>query len=62
MSESAFYNINMNGKREPDESREDYKERMAQLTERTKIHSKGRIIWDSRYRGTYVKKLHGPLK
>tara|TARA_R110002051_G_scaffold303115_1_gene371774 strand:- start:11161 stop:11295 length:135 start_codon:yes stop_codon:yes gene_type:complete len=43
MSESAFYNINMNGKREPDESREDYKERMKQLKWRIKLHLKGRL-------------------
>ena len=61
MSESAFYNINMNGKREPDESKEDYKERMFQLKQRTKLHSKGQLVWDSR-NGTYIKRIHGPLK
>lgn len=61
MSESAFYNINMNGTREPDESREDYKDRMRQIKQRTKLHLKGRIVWDSR-NGTYIKSIHGPLK
>tara|TARA_R100000781_G_C3969215_1_gene89511 strand:- start:211 stop:396 length:186 start_codon:yes stop_codon:yes gene_type:complete len=61
MNESAFYNINMNGKREPDESREDYKERMKELKYRTKLHLKGRIVWNSR-NGTYIKRIHGPLK
>ena len=60
MSESAFYNINMNGKREPNESKEDYKLRIKELKDRTKLHTKGRVIWDSR-NGTYIKKIHGPL-
>jgi len=61
MSESAFYNINMNGKREPEESKEDYKERMKALKSRTKLHLKGRLRWNSS-NGTYIKKIHGPLK
>ena len=61
MKESAFYNINMKGKREPNESREDYKARMREVKERTKLHLKGRIVWDSKTLGTYIKKLHGPL-
>ena len=61
MSESAFYNINMRGEREPNESREDYKARMKSLKDRTNIHSKGRVVWDSR-NGTYIKSIHGPLK
>ena len=61
MSESAFYNINMNGTREPDESREDYKERMKELKWRIKLHSKGQLMWDGR-QGTYIKSIHGPLK
>ena len=62
MSESAFYNINMNGTREPDESREDYKDRMRQIKQRTKLHLKGQIVWDSHKLGTYIKAIHGPLK
>tara|TARA_R100000406_G_scaffold92299_2_gene81148 strand:+ start:1807 stop:1992 length:186 start_codon:yes stop_codon:yes gene_type:complete len=61
MSESAFYNINMNGTREPGESREDYKDRMKELKWRTKLHKKGRIAWDG-HNGTYIKAIHGPLK
>tara|TARA_Y100001968_G_C19428450_1_gene755712 strand:- start:1989 stop:2174 length:186 start_codon:yes stop_codon:yes gene_type:complete len=61
MSESAFYNINMKGKRQPGESKKDYKERMKSLKDRTKLHSNGRVVWDSR-NGTYIKSIHGPLK
>ncbi len=61
MSESAFYNININGKREPDESKEDYKDRMKTVKDRTKIHLRGRLIWDSR-NGQYIKSIHGPLR
>tara|TARA_R100000664_G_C2703794_1_gene103155 strand:+ start:221 stop:409 length:189 start_codon:yes stop_codon:yes gene_type:complete len=62
MNESAFYNININGTREPNESREDYKDRMKELKWRIKLHSKGRIVWDSHRLGTYIKAIHGPLK
>ena len=62
MIESAFYNINLNGKRQPGESKEDHKERVFNIKERTKLHLKGRVIWNSKSSGTYIKKIHGPLK
>ena len=51
----------MKGKRQPGESKKDYKERMKSLKDRTKLHSNGRVVWDSR-NGTYIKSIHGPLK
>ena len=62
MSESAFYNINMNGTREPGESYEDFRTRIKSLKERIKLHKKGRVMWNSRLQGTYIKDVHGPLK
>ena len=62
MSESAFYNINMNGTREPGESYEDFRTRIKSLKERIKLHKKGRVMWNSRLQVTYIKDVHGPLK
>tara|TARA_R110002012_G_scaffold261340_1_gene443197 strand:- start:4749 stop:4937 length:189 start_codon:yes stop_codon:yes gene_type:complete len=62
MKESAFYNINLDGKRQPGESKKDHKERIFNIKERTKLHLKGRVTWNSRANGTYIKQIHGPLK
>jgi|TARA_R110000744_G_scaffold207019_4_gene325621 hypothetical protein len=61
MKESAFYNINLNRKREQDESYDDYKERLKEIKDRMSLHIKGKKVWNSYRLGTYVRAVHGSL-
>lgn len=46
--------------RRPDESQKQYKERLREERAAGK-GTRGRLLWDSTARGTYVRAKHGPL-
>ncbi len=45
----------MNNARKPDESREDYKKRLKEEQQALDLKLRGKLIWDSAEKGTYVK-------
>ncbi len=47
--------------RKPDESFADYKVRRTAANKQLKRELKGKLVWDSAKRGTYIKAKHGEL-
>lgn len=52
--------MNIN-KRQTNETQEQYRKRQQQQKYAAKGWKRGRLVWDSSRKGTYVRSQHGPL-
>lgn len=50
-----------NAKRNTNESFSDYRLRLKNEQEEAKIRAKGKVVWNSQKKGTYIRKVHGEL-
>ena len=48
--------------RKKNESKESYHDRLKADQVSAKHRAKGRVVWDSRNQGTYIRAKHGPLR
>jgi len=48
--------------RKENETQESFRARLKLQRQYEKHRAKGRVVWDSRNQGTYVRDKHGPLR
>jgi len=48
-------------KRKQDENQKQYHERLKNEKIEQKQHKRGRLLWDSKNQGTYIREKHGEL-